>query len=214
MLTIHRADAVLGRPGLDAVLVKGGVIVAIGSAEGLTVTHLRARVRRWSGLLTPGLREPGAVALLEAAYHPDPREADELGTDPLTGDALTALAMDDTRWGHSARRGLQRLLARGNTAVTGPFTHPAVRTAVTRSGLRVRQPETEGAPSAPAIPSVPKARSASAVPAAGVVYDGELEVGGPADFAVFAIPGRKLDPADTHRCVATVLGGRLLYRRA
>ncbi|MCM2393978.1 hypothetical protein [Streptomyces albipurpureus] len=202
MLTIHRADAVLGRPGLDAVLVKGGLIVAIGSAEGLTVTHFRARVRRWPGLLTPGLREPGAVALLEAAYHPDPREADELGTDPLTGDALTALAMDDTRWGHSTRRGIQRLLARGNTALTGPFTRPAVRTAVTRSGLRVRQPDTEGASSVPSVP------------AAKVVYDGGLEIGGPADFAVFSVPGRKLDPADTHRCVATVLGGRLLYRRA
>ncbi|WP_329021996.1 hypothetical protein [Streptomyces sp. NBC_00690] len=196
MLTIHTADAVLGHSGHQAVLVDGGRIVAIGSPEGLTVTHLRARVRRWPGLLTPGLREPAAAVLLQAAYHPDPREAAELGTEPLTGDELVALDMDETRWGHSARRGLQRLLSRGTTAVTGPFERPPVRTAVTRSGLRVREPAAAGDP-------VPE-----------LVYDGELKVGSPADFAVFAIKGKVLTPDDTPRCVATVLGGRLLYRRA
>ncbi|MEK8144488.1 hypothetical protein NKH18_30240 [Streptomyces sp. M10(2022)] len=65
-----------------------------------------------------------ATALLEAAYHPDPREADVLGTEPLTGDALTALGMDEARWGASARRGLQRMLRHGTTAVAGTFTRP------------------------------------------------------------------------------------------
>ncbi|WJV46889.1 hypothetical protein QUY26_15965 [Streptomyces flavofungini] len=125
-------------PG-HAVVVDGSRFAAIGPYEELLAEYgQRARVRDWGdGILTPGRFEPDAVALLESAYWPDPREADTLGTDPLTGPALAALDMTDTRWGASARRGLQRLLATGTTALAGPFTHPAVRTAVTRSGIMV-----------------------------------------------------------------------------
>ncbi|MFF4952480.1 imidazolonepropionase-like domain-containing protein [Streptomyces chattanoogensis] len=141
MLTLHRVRGV--RPVHDgaldaghAVVVDGGRIAAIGPYEELCAAYGEsARVREWDGVLTPGRYEPDAAALLEAAYHPDPREADELGSEPLTGEALAALGMTETRWGGSARRGLQRLLAAGTTALTGPFTRPAVRTAVRRSGL-------------------------------------------------------------------------------
>ncbi|MEU9575993.1 imidazolonepropionase-like domain-containing protein [Streptomyces chilikensis] len=144
MLTIHRPALGVGlvadgdvRPG-HAVAVLGDRIAAVGPAEDLLAEYgARARVRVWDGVLTPGRYEPDAVALLESAYWPDPREADELGTDPLTGDALAALPMTDTRWGHSARRGVQRLLGRGTTVLAGPFTRPAVAAAVTRSGLHV-----------------------------------------------------------------------------
>ncbi|MDJ0464398.1 hypothetical protein [Streptomyces sp. H27-C3] len=132
MLTIHRARA-------DAVVVEGDRIAALGSYEELYAAFGdRARSREWDGRLTPGRHEPDAVALLEAAYWPDPREADALGTEPLTGAALEALGMTEVRWGAAARRGIQRLFAAGTTSVAGPFTRPAVRIAVERSGLPVR----------------------------------------------------------------------------
>lgn len=168
MLTLHVPESG------DAVAVDGDRIVAVGPYEELTSAHPGTRERRWPGTLGAGRCEPDAAALLEAAYHPDPREAEELGTEPVTGDALSALGMTDTRWGHSARRGVQRLLRDGVTAVVGPFSRPEVRTAVRRAGL------TELA--APREPV--------------------LAVGVRADFAVFS----------GGRCVATVLGGRLVYR--
>ncbi|MFI1868948.1 imidazolonepropionase-like domain-containing protein [Streptomyces jumonjinensis] len=205
MRTLHTADAVLTADGTpaDSVAVDSGVIVAIGPYATVTAAHPGARVRRWSGLLAPGLWRTRAAGLLEAAYHPDPREAAELGAEPLTGAALAALEMDETRWGASARRGLQRMLAQGTTAVTGPFSRPSVRTAVARSGLRVRVRETERPGDGPEI-----------------LLDGEPVLGGPADFAVFAakagggLPTRASLPSGTARCVATVLGGRLVYRSA
>ncbi|MFI8996374.1 hypothetical protein [Streptomyces sp. NPDC053542] len=140
MLTIHRVRAVEGAPAqdADAVVVDGARIAAIGRYEELYAAYGdRARVREWPGaVLTPGRHEPDAAAYLEAAYHPDPREADALGTEPIRGAELAALDMPETRWGASARRGLQRLLSTGTTSLTGPFTRPSVRTAVSRSGLR------------------------------------------------------------------------------
>ncbi len=171
MLTLHVADG-----SAEAVVVDGGLIAAMGPYEALAAAHPGARVRRWPGVITAGRLNERAAELLEAAYHPDPREAAELGTEPLTGDALAALDLDEARWGASARRGLQRMLKQGTTAVTGPFNRRAVRTAVARSGLRVREP--------------------------GAGAEPPLRVGGPADFAIF-----------DGTCVATVLGGRLVYRR-
>ncbi|MCX4730271.1 hypothetical protein [Streptomyces sp. NBC_01363] len=208
MLTVHAADAVHGAPeGADAVAVDGGVVVAIGAYGELTAARPGARTRRWSGLITPGLLNAAAPALLEAAYHPDPREADELGTDPLTGDALTALSMDDARWGASARRGLQRMLRHGTTAVRGPFARPAVRTAVARSGLRVHAPGP--------VPEHVSLDPLASVPEPPEAFATALAVGGPADLAVFDVP----DPAALRTegagsCVATVLGGRLVFRRS
>ncbi|MFJ5233253.1 hypothetical protein ACIQBJ_25580 [Kitasatospora sp. NPDC088391] len=160
MRTLHRAALLVADPAEDAppltdgaVLVDGAVIAAVGRYAELAGT---ARVREWPGLLRPGLVEPEAGRLLDRAYHPDPREErGELPLEPPPG-------LTDEQWGGSARRGLQRMLARGATAVVGPFTRPAVRTAVARTGLRV----------VPA-PAAGEARRA-------------LTVGGPADFAVFA----------------------------
>ncbi|WP_030262558.1 imidazolonepropionase-like domain-containing protein [Streptomyces violens] len=153
MLTIHRVRAVEGSstPGAeaDAVVVDGARIAAIGPYEELYAAYGdRARVREWpDAVLIPGRHEPDGASLLESAYHPDPREADSLGTEPLTGAALAALDMSETRWGASARRGLQRLLATGVTSLSGPFARPSVRTAVSRSGLRAQPvPLAPGAP--------------------------------------------------------------------
>ncbi|MFD0338514.1 hypothetical protein ACFVH0_07420 [Streptomyces sp. NPDC127117] len=208
MLTVHAADAVIGAPdGADSVAVDGGAVVAIGGYAELTAARPRARVRRWSGLITPGLLNAAAPALLEAAYHPDPREADEHGTEPLTGDALTALGMDDARWGASARRGLQRMLRHGTTAVRGPFTRPAVRTAVARSGLRVHAP-------GPA-PEEASLDPLASVPEPPDAFATALAVGGPADLAVFDVPDlAALRAEGAGSCTATVLGGRLVFRRS
>ncbi|GGU64013.1 hypothetical protein GCM10010211_31380 [Streptomyces albospinus] len=167
MLTLHRVHAVRlaegGEPAPGhAVVVDGARLASIGPYEELLAAYGgRARVREWDGVLTPGRYEPDGAALLEATYHPDPREAAELGSEPLTGAALAALDMPETRWGASARRGLQRLLATGTTALTGPFIRPAVRTAVQRSGIE----ELPG----------PRPRP--------------LTTGGPANFAIFASDG-------------------------
>ncbi|MGW1376575.1 imidazolonepropionase-like domain-containing protein [Streptomyces sp. NPDC002446] len=184
------AESAAGSGSGYAVVVDGARIAAIGPYEELAAAYgERARVREWDGVLTPGRWEPDGAALLEAAYHPDPREADELGSEPITGEALAALGMTEARWGASARRGLQRLLASGTTALTGPFTRPAVRTAVQRSGLTVL-------PGPGPLPQAPGSARAAGTRT--------LTVGGPADFAVFAEDGSAL---------ATVLAGRLVHRR-
>ncbi|MER7832485.1 hypothetical protein [Streptomyces sp. NPDC095602] len=199
MLTIHTA-------GGRGVAVDGALIAAVGPYEELVAARPGARVRRWPGVLTPGLINPYGPELLEEAYHPDPREADELGTEPITGAALAALAPAEARRGGSARRGVQRLLARGTVAVAGELRTPAVRDAVRRAGLGVvpRDGRPEGVPSPDPF--------ASGGP---VVWAGPLRAGGPARFAVFDVPDLAELPArGASACVATVLDGRLVYRAA
>ncbi|MFJ7168806.1 imidazolonepropionase-like domain-containing protein [Streptomyces globosus] len=225
MLTLHRADALLTGRGADplpggAVLVDGGRITAVGPYEELGARAPQARVRRWPGLLTPGLVLHGARELLEEAYHPDGQfEADRLGTEPITGAAeLAALGLTEARRGNSARRATQKLLARGVVAVAGRLTVPAVRTAVARSGLELLPPAAGGA--APGVSGVSGARRAvSADPFEGLAdvreaFHGVVAAGGPARFAVFAAAGAgSLREAGSAACVATVIGGRLLHRR-
>ncbi|MEU2112338.1 hypothetical protein [Streptomyces sp. NPDC019507] len=216
MLTIHAADLLLpgGRgapvPG-GAVAVRGSLIAAVGPYEAVAAAHPQARVRRWPGVLTPGLCNPYGPELLERAYHPDPREADELGTEPLTGDALAALGMTDARWGASARRGAQRMLAHGTVAVAGDLRRGAVLDAVTRAGLgrEERFSEPQGPPSLDPFAGRP-------VTEAFLLPLGPEGAG--ADFAVFDVPAggdpyAALREHGARTCVATVLGGRLVHRR-
>ena len=211
MPTVHAAGWLVPLGGEPvpggAVAVDGGRIVSLGRYEDVLARHPGALVRRWPGVIAPGLVNRDGPALLEAAYHPDPREAAELGEAPLTGAALAALEMTPARWGHSARRGLQRMLRCGVTAVSGPFLHPAVATAVTRSGLRVvERPRLPGAPE-----RAPDLDPLSGEPFASAAY-GPLEPGGRADLAVFDAPGP--DAIGPGGCLATVLAGRLVFRRA
>ncbi len=119
MLTIHAAPLVLpvGAAAVvdGAVAVDGDRVAALGPYAEVAAAHPAARVRRWPGLLTPGLRQDRAADLLTRCYHPDPREADELGELPLWGEAFERLAatMDATRRSGSIRRGLQRMLRHG-----------------------------------------------------------------------------------------------------
>ncbi|MFJ6212470.1 imidazolonepropionase-like domain-containing protein [Streptomyces sp. NPDC092296] len=225
MLTLHRADLVLpvAAPPLPdgAVAVRDDRIAAIGPYQELAAAHPEARTRVWHGVLTPGLRNPHGHRLLEHAYHPDPRDADRLGTEPVTGAALAALDPDAAAWGGSARRGLQLMLRHGTTAVAGPFERAAVRTAVSRSGL-VPLP----APAAdPGFDPRPGFDLLSGAPLAAAAH-GPLAPGGRADLAVFDVPlpdgPPAADPAAAEAllraagagcCIATVLAGRLVHRR-
>ena len=99
MLTLHVT-------GSSSVLVDGDTVAALGSPEELTAAHPSARVRRWPGLLTPGLLNPYGPEILESTYHPDPREAEEFGTLPIGGERARELfRTDPSRLGPSARRG-------------------------------------------------------------------------------------------------------------
>ncbi|MEV8324782.1 hypothetical protein [Kitasatospora sp. NPDC056731] len=209
MLTLHRAALVLPDPADPtapslpdgAVLVRGDRVEAVGPYRELAAAHPGARLRDWgAAVLTPGLRNPYGHRLLEHAYHPDPRE--EIGVEPVA-DGLTGSA-DEGRCGASARRGLQRMLGFGVTAVAGPFERAAVRTAVARSGL-VALP---GAPDATDGPLDPL----SVLPLAAAVH-GRVAAGGRADFAVFPAVGEGFAQPSPGGCLAAVLGGRLVYRR-
>ncbi|WP_145499569.1 imidazolonepropionase-like domain-containing protein [Streptomyces sp. CFMR 7] len=224
MLTIHAAPLVLpvGAAAVadGAVVVDGDRIAAIGPYEEVAAAYPAARVRRWPGLLTPGLRQDRARALLTRCYHPDPREADELGELPLWGEEFERIAatMDTARRAGSVRRGLQRMLRHGTTHVVGPFgaEEPALRTALARSGLTVV------APSAPIFPGAaeldPFAYDGALDPFAyggdlAATAHGPLTVGGRADLAVFDVPDEEaLRTGGAGRCVATVLAGRLVHR--
>ncbi|WP_432004869.1 imidazolonepropionase-like domain-containing protein [Streptomyces parvus] len=217
MLTIHAAPLVLpvGAAAVvdGAVAVDGDRIAALGPYEEVAAAHPAARVRRWPGLLVPGLRQDRARELLTRCYHPDPREADELGELPLWGEDFERLAatMDAPRRAGSVRRGLQRMLRHGTTQVAGPFgaDDPALRTAVARSGLVVQV-----APSpVPVREGVPDLDPFAAGGDLARTAHGPLTVGGRADLAVFDVPDEAaLYGGGPRPCVATVLAGRLVHR--
>ncbi|MBJ6639826.1 hypothetical protein H4K36_21715 [Streptomyces sp. DHE7-1] len=197
MLTLHVAE----RSPQTAVLVDGASIAAVGPYEELAAAEPRARVRRWPGILTPGLLNPYGPELLEATYHPDPREADVLGTEPVVGArAREILRADPARLGASARRGVQRMLAHGTVAVAGELRSRAAADAVRRAGLAVGQ-RPDRLPGPAALSPTPL-----------ILLPGPV-AGGPARFAVFDVADRAdLVRRGAGTCVATVIGGRLVYR--
>ncbi|UFQ17376.1 MULTISPECIES: imidazolonepropionase-like domain-containing protein [Streptomyces] len=197
MLTLHVAE---DSPE-TAVLVDGAVVAAVGPYEELAAAHPSARVRRWPGILTPGLLNPYGPELLEATYHPDPREADRLGTAPIGGERARAIfRADPSRVGASARRGVQRLLAHGTVAIAGELRARPVLDAVRGAGLAVGQRP----------PRLPGPASLSPTP---LILLPPPTPGAPARFAVFDVPDRtELVRRGAQTCVATVLAGRLLYR--
>ncbi|MFJ6804618.1 imidazolonepropionase-like domain-containing protein [Streptomyces anulatus] len=214
MLTIHAAPLVLpvGAAAVadGAVAVDGERIAALGPYEEVVAAYPAARVRRWPGLLTPGLRQDRALELLTRCYHPDPRESGELGELPLWGEEFERLAatMDTARRAGSVRRGLQRMLRHGTTHLAGPLgaEDPALRTAVSRSGLVLLPPS----PAHCGPPDLdPFAAGGDLARTAGA----PLTVGGRADLAVFDVPDEAaLRAGGARACVATVLAGRLVHR--
>jgi hypothetical protein len=211
VLTIHTADLVVfgdGRPSLPggAVLVEGREFAAVGAYENLAAAHPTARVRRWPGVLTPGLVNPFGPELLERSYHPDPRE--DLGSEPLTGEALSALDMTDARWGASARRGVQRLLAHGVVAVAGDLRRPAAADALHRVGMTSEE-RFEAPPGPPVLDPLIGRDLTEAI-----LTPLPPHTGMDATFAVFDVPDEAtLTESGATACVATVIKGRLLHRR-
>ncbi|MEU4082945.1 imidazolonepropionase-like domain-containing protein [Streptomyces aureus] len=197
MTTLHVAE----RSPETAVLVDGPAVAAVGPYEDLAAAHPDAKLRRWPGILTPGLLNPYGPELLEATYHPDPREAEGFGTEPIGGErALRIFRAEPARLGASARRGVQRMLAHGTVAVAGELRSRAVADAVRRSGLAVGQ-RPDRLPGPAALSPVPLILLPALVP------------GGPARFAVFDVTDRAdLVRRGAGTCVATVIGGRLVYR--
>ncbi|MFJ3662230.1 hypothetical protein ACIPPM_17415 [Streptomyces sp. NPDC090119] len=197
MLTLHVAE----NSPETAVLVEGATVAAVAPYEDLTAAVPQARVRNWPGILTPGLLNPYAPELLEATYHPDPREAETLGTDPITGERAQALfRRDPTRLGASARRGVQRMLAHGTVAVAGDLRTRTVQDVVRRANLAIgqRPPRLPGPPSLSPTP---------------LILMPPLKRGAVARFAVFDVATRdELVKRGASTCVATVIEGRLVHR--
>ncbi|MFE6888664.1 hypothetical protein [Streptomyces sp. NPDC057694] len=194
MRTLHATDD-------GSVLVEGGRVEALGPYEELAAAHPEVRVRRWSGILTPGLLNPYGPEILEHTYHPDPREADTYGTVPIGGArAREIFRADPSLLGPSARRGVQRLFAHGTVAVAGELRAKPVLEVAQRSGLVF------GArPKALPGPVSLSPRPLVLLPA--------LVVGGPARFAVFDVPDRAaLVAQGASTCAATVIDGRLVFR--
>ncbi|GAA2291844.1 hypothetical protein OKJ48_41860 [Streptomyces kunmingensis] len=194
MLTLHATAE-------TSVLVDGEHVKALGPYEELAAAHPDARVRRWPGILTPGLLNPYGPEILEHTYHPDPREADTYGTVPIGGErAREIFRADPSRLGASARRGVQRLFAHGTVALAGELRAKPVIEVAQRSGL-VFAARPDGLPGPVSLSPKPL-----------VLLPG-LAVGRPARFAVFDVADRaELVARGAGTCVATVIGGRLVYR--
>ncbi|MET9495451.1 hypothetical protein [Streptomyces sp. NPDC006552] len=194
MLTLHVTAE-------TSVLVDGAYVRAVGPDEELAAAAPQARVRRWPGILTPGLLNPYGPEILEHTYHPDPREAGTYGTAPIGGErAREIFRRDPGALGASARRGVQRLFAHGTVALGGELRAKPVLEVARRSGLVFgARPERLPGP-------------VSLSPRPLILLPG-LVVGGPARFAVFDVGDRaELVRLGAGTCVATVIGGRLLYR--
>ncbi|MEU8137227.1 amidohydrolase family protein [Streptodolium elevatio] len=138
-LTIHAAPVVLtmtGEPPLrdGAVVVDGDRIAAVAPASEAVDRFPDARVRRWRGVLTPGL--------VNAHAHLQYTDFGHLASSGLPfPEWLAALNRDradytEARWQESARRGVHLMLKSGTTAVADIVSNRPALTPVARSGIR------------------------------------------------------------------------------
>ncbi|WP_436776995.1 amidohydrolase family protein [Yinghuangia sp. YIM S09857] len=138
-LTIHAAPVVLtmtGEPPLHegAVVVDGDRIAAVVPAAEAVERFPEARVRRWRGVLTPGL--------VNAHTHLQFTDFGHLAASGLPfPEWLASLNRDradytEARWQESARRGVHLLLKSGTTAVADIVSNRPALVPVARSGIR------------------------------------------------------------------------------
>lgn len=136
-LTLHTAPVVLAMPGAalrdGAVAVDGDRIAAVGASAEIAARFPDARVRRWRGILTPGL--VNAHARLQ---YTDFGHLAESGLPLAAWSAAVErerAGYTEARWQESARRGVHLMLKSGTTAVGDVVTEPAVLVPVARSGI-------------------------------------------------------------------------------
>ncbi|MGR6999866.1 amidohydrolase family protein [Yinghuangia aomiensis] len=136
-LTLHTAPVVLAMPGAalrdGAVAVDGDRIAAVGASAEIAAHFPDARVRRWRGILTPGL--VNAHARLQ---YTDFGHLAESGLPLAAWSAAVErerAGYTEARWQESARRGVHLMLKSGTTAVGDVVTEPAVLVPVARSGI-------------------------------------------------------------------------------
>lgn len=137
MLTVHTAPVVLPictEPiTAGAVAVVGDRIAAVGPESDIIGAYADASIRRWPGILIPGLVNAHAhlqytdFADLATAGLPFPKWIATLSARRQT--------FDDTQWQRSARRGIQQALATGTTCIADVVTNPAVLAPTARSGV-------------------------------------------------------------------------------
>ncbi|GAA4982949.1 amidohydrolase family protein [Yinghuangia aomiensis] len=136
-LTLHTAPVVLAMTGAamrdGAVAVDGDRIAAVGESAEIAERFPGARVRRWRGILTPGL--VNAHARLQ---YTDFGNLAESGLPLAAWSAAVErerAGYTEARWQESARRGVHLMLKSGTTAVADVVTEPAVLVPVARSGI-------------------------------------------------------------------------------
>ncbi|GIG69375.1 amidohydrolase family protein [Phytomonospora endophytica] len=134
----HRARVVVpvdGEPIADgAVIVRDGLVLAVGPADELLPAHPGARVREWDGTLTPGLVN-AHTHLCFSAY------ADFYGNglafpEWIQGFARQNPSMTPEDWRASTADGVARSIAAGVTAVSDVVTPAASFEVLLSSDLR------------------------------------------------------------------------------
>jgi aminodeoxyfutalosine deaminase len=136
-VTAHCAPVVLpieAEPIRDGcVVVDGDRITGVGTRAELADRHPEARVRRWPGVLLPGLVNAHThlqytdFADLAATGWPFPRWIRELTARRAT--------LTEPMWRESTRRGVHALLSSGTTAAADIVTDPVALLPTARAGL-------------------------------------------------------------------------------
>lgn len=133
--TLHAAPVVLtmtGAPLLEgAVLVEGSHVTDIGLRDVLARCHPAARLRQWTGVMTPGL--VNAHTHLEYG-----QPFADLALGPRAGwmERAEGRALTDAEWQAAARGSAHLLLMSGTTAVADVVTHGPGLTVARLLGLQ------------------------------------------------------------------------------
>lgn len=116
-----------------AVAIAGDRIADIGPLHELEQRYAGARVRRWSGVLMPGL--VNAHAHIEYSAFADMAEGAKPFAEWIREVTARRAAFTPAMWLESSRRGVHQLLRTGTTCVADIVTHGPALTAVGAAGL-------------------------------------------------------------------------------
>lgn len=133
--TLHAAPVVLtmsGAPLLDgAVLVEGSQVTDVGLRDVLARRHPAARLRHWTGVMTPGL----VNAHTHLEYGP-PFADLAVGDLVNWSERVQSRILTDAEWQAAARGSAHLLLKSGTTAVADVVTHGPGLTVARSLGLQ------------------------------------------------------------------------------